>query len=65
VNRNLKIFFKTKKIAGQWQHTTSITAFVKQIEVNLCEFEASLVYRVYSQDSQVYTERPCLGKSAE
>jgi hypothetical protein len=28
----------------------------------ISEFEASLVYRVSSKDSQGYTEKPCLGE---
>jgi hypothetical protein len=28
----------------------------------ISEFEASLVYRVSSRDSQGYTEKPCLGE---
>ena len=62
MNRNLKIFFKTKKIAGQWQHTTSITAFVKQRQVGLCEFEASLVYRVSSRIARATQRNPVLRK---
>ena len=62
MNRNLKIFFKTKKIAGQWQHTTSITAFVKQMQVGLCEFEASLVYRVSSRIARATQRNPDLGE---
>ena len=63
MNRNLKIFFKTKKIAGQWQHTTSITAFVKQRKVGLCEFEASLVYRVSSRIARATQRNPVLEKT--
>ena len=62
MNRNLKIFFKTKKIAGQWQHTTSITAFVKQRQVGLCEFEASLVYRVSSRIARATQRNLVLGE---
>ena len=61
MNRNLKIFFKTKKIAGQWQHTTSITAFVKQRQVGLCEFEARLVYRVSSRIARATQRNLVLG----
>ena len=32
----------------------------RQRQAELCEFEASLVYRGSSQDSQSYTEKPCL-----
>jgi hypothetical protein len=35
-----------------------ISGFKRQRQLELCEFEDSLVYRVY--DSQDYTEKPCL-----
>lgn len=32
-----------------------------QRQEELCEFEASLLYRVRFQDNQSYSEKPCLG----
>ena len=49
--------------AGQWWHTPLVTALGRQRQANLCEFVASLVYRVNSRtDGQRYTEKPCLKK---
>jgi hypothetical protein len=45
----------------QW-HSPLIPALRRQRQANL-EFEASLVYRVEFQDSQGYTEKPCLKKN--
>jgi hypothetical protein len=42
-----------------WWCIPLILALGRQRQVNLCEFEASLVYREF-QDSQGYTEKPCL-----
>jgi hypothetical protein len=43
-----------------WWHVTLIPALWKERQLDLCEFEASLVYRVSSLNSQGYTEKPCL-----
>ena len=37
---------KNKALAGQWWPTPLIPAFRRQRQGNLCEFQASLVYRV-------------------
>ena len=42
-----------------------IPALWRQRQVDLCEVKASLVYRVSFQDSQDYTEKPCLEKTIE
>jgi hypothetical protein len=44
-----------KSVARQWCHTPSIPAFRRQRQENLCEFKASLIYRVSS--------KPCLEKT--
>lgn len=42
----------------------SIPALGRQMQANLCEFEASLVYKASSRTAS-YTERHCLGKQNE
>lgn len=41
-------------------HTPLITAFQRQRQVDVYEFEASLVYVGSSRSSQGYIVRPCL-----
>ena len=43
---------------------TLVPALGRQRQVDLCEFEASLLYRASEfQDSQGYTEKPCPEKN--
>jgi hypothetical protein len=44
-----------------WQ-TPLISVLRKQRQVDLCELETSLIHRAEFQDSQGYTEKPCLKK---
>ena len=44
--------------AGRW-----VSALGRQRQANLCEFEASLVYRVSSRTASIGTGKPCLGKT--
>jgi hypothetical protein len=37
----------------------------RQRQADLCEFEASLVYRVRSRAARGYTEKPCLRKQKQ
>ena len=39
-----------------------VTVLRRQRYADLCGFEASLVYKNEFQDSQSYTEKPCLEK---
>ena len=49
--------------ATKWCHTSLNPALRKQRHVDLCEFEASLVYSVSSRTARdVYMEKPCLKK---
>lgn len=49
--------------AGQWWHRPLISALGRQRQVNLCEFEASLVYRASSRIGFKATQRnPMLEK---
>ena len=56
--RETLTFFNLKKCFSQvWLYTPSIPALERQRQVDLCEFEASLIYRVTEfQDSQGYVE---------
>jgi hypothetical protein len=47
-------------IAGRWWHTPLIPVLGGRGR-RISEFEASLIYREF-QDSQGYTEKPCLEK---
>ena len=51
---------ETKPSSG-W-YTPSIPALERQKQVDLCEFEVSLVYRGNSRIGSKATEKPCLGK---
>jgi hypothetical protein len=42
-----------------------IATLSRQKEVELCKFEASLSTEREFQDSQDYTEKPCLGKKKD
>ena len=46
--------------AGQWWHMLLILAFRRQRQVNLCELEASLIYRVSSRTARVVIQRNTL-----
>ena len=43
------------------RRTPLIPALRRQRQADLCEFEASLVYRVSSRTASKATEKPCLG----
>jgi hypothetical protein len=47
--------------ARKWYCKPLIPALGRQRKTDLCEFEASLAYNEF-QDSQRYTEKPCLEK---
>ena len=49
-------------LARWWWHLPSITAFQRQRQTDLCEFEASLVYRVNSRTVRAVTQRNCISK---
>jgi hypothetical protein len=49
------------KKSGQWRLTPLLPALGRQSQADLCELEASLVYRVNSRTAQGYTEKLCLG----
>ena len=49
-------------LAGWWWHTPLIPALRRKRQADLCEFEASLVYRVSSRTGSKATEKPCLKK---
>jgi hypothetical protein len=53
VASNLKIY-----LAGQWWHTPLIPAHGRQRQGELCEFEASLVYRVSSRSAKATQRNP-------
>ena len=59
-------FLKRKKNcpieARQWWCTPLIPAVWRQRQVDLCEFEVSLIYRASSSTGSKATEKPCLGK---
>ena len=45
-----------------WWRMPLVPTLGKQKQVDLCELEASLVYKSKFQDRQSYTENPCLKK---
>ena len=46
------------ELAGQWWCTPLIPALGKQRQVDLCEFEASLVYRASSRTARAIQRNP-------
>ena len=44
-------------------HTPLNPALGRQRQVDLCEFEVSLIYRASSRTARGYTEKPCLTKT--
>ena len=50
---------RTGQDGRQWECTPLTPAFVKQRQADVCEFKASLVYRVSSRTSRA-TQRPSL-----
>jgi hypothetical protein len=48
-------------IGWVWWYIPSIPGLRRQRQADLCEFKARLVYSEF-QDSQNYTEKPCLEK---
>ena len=55
-------FGKKNQTAGRWWHTPLVQAFRRKKQVDLCEFEVSLVYRASSRAGSKATEKPCLKK---
>ena len=57
----IKTFFPVLRVpvwAGQWWHTPLIPAFRRQRQADLCEFKASLVYKVSSsRTARAVTQR--------
>ena len=62
-NATVKLFALKKIYAGWWWHIPLIPALRRQRHVDLCEFEASLVYRASSRTGSIATEKPCLEKN--
>ena len=56
-NPHAKVPVKYAPNARQWWRTPLISALEKQGQVHLCEFEASLVYRVSSRTDSKATQR--------
>jgi hypothetical protein len=54
---------KNKNFSHEWWHTSSIPALGRQRQADLCEFHASLAYRVSSRTARGFVERSCLEKS--
>ena len=54
---------KVEKRAGQWWHTPLIPALGRQRQVDLCECEASLVYRTSSKTARAVTQRNPVSKT--
>jgi hypothetical protein len=52
-------------LSGHWWLIALIPALGRQRQMDVYELEASLVYRVNSQDIQGYTEKLCLKKMNE
>ena len=50
------------KLTAQWWHALLIPALRMQRQMDLCEFEASLVYKVSSRSQNCNTEKPYLKK---
>jgi hypothetical protein len=57
-----EVVFRNGMWAGQWWRTPLNPSTLGGRGRRISEFEASLVYRIEFQDSQGYTEKPCLGK---
>ena len=48
---------------GRWRHTPLIAALAKQRQADLCEFEASLVYRTRSRTARAVIPRNLVSKN--
>ena len=55
--------YKIEKTVGRWWRTPLIRALRSQRQADLCEFEASLIYRASSRTGSKATEKPRLKKS--
>ena len=53
---------RKERLVGQWWYVPLIPALLRQRQMDLCEFKASLVYRVSSRTGSIATEKPCLRK---
>ena len=53
---------KSYRVAGQWWRTPLIATLGRQRQEDLCELEASLIYRASSRIGSKDTEKPCLKK---
>ena len=58
-------FLKNSECARWWWRTPLILALGRQKQEDLCEFEASLVYRASPKTGSKVTEKPCLRKRRE
>ena len=50
-------------LAGRWWRTPLIPALGRQRQVDLYEFETSLIYRASSRTGTKTTEKPCFEKA--
>jgi hypothetical protein len=53
----------TKSLQTRCKDTPLIPALGRQRQVDLCEFEASLVYRMSSRTARAIQRNPCLEKT--
>ena len=58
-------FQKPIYLARQWGRTPLIPALVRQRQVDLCEFKASLVYRANSKTVRAVTQKNPISKKTK